>query len=125
MGLAFVAMSFLQLKEKSRPILIGVMFVATSVLAFGTPILQVYRHEDFLWQIVLMGMILLEAWSYMYIFANKARPFRPIGQEKKHGLLDRWLPDKFAPVSWGTNDMVATTVVIGGLTAWLLIPAFA
>lgn len=122
MGVAFIGMSFLQLQEKARPVLAGVIFVGTSLLAFGSPIVEAYRNEALVWQVFLVAMILTEAWAYMYIFANKAVPFRPLQSEKRSGLLDRWLPDEFEPVGWGTNDVVATSVVVGGLLAWLVLP---
>ena len=122
MGIAFLGMSFLQRKEKVRPIFAGLLFVGASLFAFGSPIFTVYQHETWVWRFVLIGMIILEAWAYMYILGAKALPFRPLPGEKREGVLDRLLPDEFAPVRWGVHDRVAVPVVLVGMIVWLFLP---
>lgn len=122
MGLAFIGMSVLQLKDKTRPIIAGVLMVVVSLVSFGGPVFDVYRDEGLFWQSSLVVMLLLEAWCFMYVFANKALPFQPLGQPKKPGILDQILPDQFPPMSWGARDAVATPVVIGGLLIWFFLP---
>jgi hypothetical protein len=124
MGLAFIAMSALQLKDKRGPMIAGFVLVLACLGAFGGPVWEVYREESSFWPLVLLVMTLLEAWAYMYIFANKALPFRPLGGSKRVGILDRLLPDRFEPVSWGASDAVATPVVLGGLLIWFFMPMF-
>jgi len=127
MGVAFVAMVVLQLKDKGAPLVNGCILCGLAVVAFGGPIWDVYRHEPWQWWVALAGMIATDAWAYMYVFGSKGLPFEPVAghTEARTGLLDRLLPDRFAPVSWGASDAVATPVVIGGLVVWAIVPFIA
>ncbi len=122
LGLAFIGMSVLQLKDKTRPVIAGVLMVVLSLVSFGGPIFEVYRDENLFWKSSLVGILLFETWCFMYVFANKALAFRPLAQPKKPGILDQILPDHFPSMSWGARDAVATPVVIGGLLIWFFLP---
>ncbi len=125
MGVAFLLMTAIQLKDKRGPLICGGLMFGMSLLAFGGPVAQVYGQEDRLWSLFLLCMIAVEAWVYMHILGNKTLPFRPLeSTSEKPRLLDRLLPDRFAPVSWGISDVVATPVVIGGLLVWFFLPMF-